>query len=131
MCRWEPRISLDVHWGFAGVEARDAPGVHGVAPSRFPWEDIAGWLWEACDSLDEELLLRELESRPRPTWMKAACSETTVRNATAKEWVGSVARSGENVLRLSLFGHWVRSPQQTETGSASTSRLRLLVIPND
>ena len=29
-------------------------------------------LWEACELLDEQLLLSELEGRPRAAWMKTA-----------------------------------------------------------
>lgn len=42
----------------------------GARPSSFPWSDIAEWLWEACELLDGNLLLAELEGRPRAVWMK-------------------------------------------------------------
>ena len=39
-------------------------------PSRICWEDIKEWLWAVCEYLDLDLLVAELEGRPRAVWMK-------------------------------------------------------------
>ena len=44
----------------------------GSHPSQFSWADIADWLWEACDTIDADLLAGELDGRPRSAWMKTA-----------------------------------------------------------
>jgi hypothetical protein len=44
----------------------------GARPASFSWEDIGEWLREACEHLDENALMEELEGRPRATWMKTA-----------------------------------------------------------
>ena len=72
VCRWEPRLPIDLMWGLPVWKPETLLVFMVARPSQFVWEDIADWLWEACDSLDQELLLGELEGRPRSTWMKAA-----------------------------------------------------------
>ena len=72
VCRWEPNLPVDDMWGLPVWKPETLLVFMVSRPSQFVWEDIADWLWEACDSLDEELLFGELEDRPRSTWMKAA-----------------------------------------------------------
>ena len=72
VCRWAPRIPLDEVEGLPVWRPETLLVFMGARPSSFPWEDIAEWLWEACESLDEQLLLSELEGRSRAAWMKTA-----------------------------------------------------------
>ena len=72
ICRWEPRVDLDVMWGLPVWKPETLLAFMVARPSRFQWEDIADWLADACYDLDEELMLGELDGRPRSTWMKAA-----------------------------------------------------------
>ena len=72
ICRWEPRVDVDVMWGLPVWKPETLLAFMVARPSRFPWEDIADWLPDACHDLDEELMLGELDGRPRSTWMKAA-----------------------------------------------------------
>lgn len=72
VCRWEPRLAVDDMWGLPVWKPETLVVFMAARPSQFVWEDIADWLWELCDSLDEALLVGELERRPRSMWMKAA-----------------------------------------------------------
>ena len=70
--RWLPQIDLDEVHGLPVWKPETLLVFMGSRPSRFPWEDIAEWLWEACENLDMRLLLAELAGRPRGAWMKTA-----------------------------------------------------------
>ena len=72
MCRWAPQIPLDEIDGLPVWKPETLLVFMGARPSSFPWEYIAEWLWEACESLDEHLLLSVLESRSWAAWMKTA-----------------------------------------------------------
>ena len=72
MCRWQPQIPLDKIRGLPVWKPETLLVFMGARPSSFPWSDIAEWLWEACELLNENLLLAELENRPRAVWMKTA-----------------------------------------------------------
>ena len=70
--RWAPQIPLDRIDGLPVWKPETLVVYMGARPVSFSWEDIAEWLWEACESLDGDLLLEELEGRPRAVWMKTA-----------------------------------------------------------
>ena len=70
--RWRPQIPLDEINGLPVWKPETLLAFMAARPSSFPWGDIAEWLWEACESLDERLLLSELEGRSRAAWMKTA-----------------------------------------------------------
>ena len=72
VCRWQPQIPLDEIEGLPVWKPETLLVFMGARPSSLSWEDIAEWLWEACETLDEDLLLGELEGRPRAAWMKTA-----------------------------------------------------------
>ena len=72
VCRWQPQIPLDEIEGLPVWKPETLLVFMGARPSSFSWEDIAEWLWEACELLDEQLLLGDLEGRPRAAWMKTA-----------------------------------------------------------
>ena len=72
VCRWEPRISLDVVWGLPIWKPETMLVFMASQPSQFSWADISEWLWEAYDSVETDLLLAELDGRPRSAWMKTA-----------------------------------------------------------
>lgn len=70
VCRWEPRIPVDVVWGLPIWKPETLLVFMAARPSQFSWADIADWLWEACDSIDADVLSAELDGRPRSTWVK-------------------------------------------------------------
>jgi len=70
--RWEPRLGLDRVHGLPIWKPETLFVYMAARPNRFPWSDIADWLSEGCSSLSPDLLLAELESRPRAVWMKTA-----------------------------------------------------------
>lgn len=70
--RWAPKIDLDEIYGLPMWKPETLLVYMAARPSRISWEDIAEWLWAACEGLDFDLLLAELEGRPRAVWMKAA-----------------------------------------------------------
>ncbi len=72
LCRWEPRIAVDVTWGLPMWKPETMLVFMASQPSQFSWADIAEWLWEACDSIDADLVVAELDGRPRSAWMKTA-----------------------------------------------------------
>lgn len=72
VCRWEPQIPLDEIEGLPVWKPETLLVFMGARPGSFPWSDIAEWLWEGCEPLEEDLLLNELEGRPRATWIKTA-----------------------------------------------------------
>ena len=70
--RWAPQIPLDEIDGLPVWKPETLVVYMGARPVSFSWEDIAEWLWQACECLNEDLLLAELEGRPRAVWMKTA-----------------------------------------------------------
>ena len=72
VCRWQPQIPLDEIEGLPVWKPETLLVFMGARPSSFPWSDIAEWLWEACEPLNQHLLLGELDGRPRAVWMKTA-----------------------------------------------------------
>ena len=70
--RWEPRIGLDEILGLGMWKPETLLCYMAARPSRICWEDIQEWLWAVCENLDVDLLLAELEGRPRANWMKTA-----------------------------------------------------------
>ena len=72
VCRWEPRIPLDVLEGLPVWKPETLLVFMASQPSQFQWDDISEWLWEACDRIDKDLLRSELNGRPRSAWAKTA-----------------------------------------------------------
>ena len=70
--RWTPQVPFDEIDGLPVWKPETLLVFMGARPASFPWSDIAEWLWEACDSLERDLLLAELDGRPRAVWMKTA-----------------------------------------------------------
>ena len=69
---WAPQIGLDEIHGLPMWKPETLVAYMAARPSRISWEDIAEWLWAACEGLELGLLLAELEGRPRAVWMKTA-----------------------------------------------------------
>ncbi|WP_419946899.1 hypothetical protein [Candidatus Poriferisodalis sp.] len=72
MCRWDPQIPLDDVHGLPVWKPETLVVFMASHPSKFSWDGISDWLWEACDELQHQLLLAELHDRPRAAWMKTA-----------------------------------------------------------
>ncbi|MDE0171379.1 MAG: hypothetical protein OXS29_18030 [bacterium] len=68
--RWEPQIGLDELHGLPMWKPETLLCYMAARPSRLCWEDVSEWLWAVCENLDVDLLLAELERRPRAVWMK-------------------------------------------------------------
>ena len=68
--RWAPQIDLDTIHGLGMWKPETLIAYMAARPSRISWEDIKQWLWALCEHLDLDLLLAELEGRPRAVWMK-------------------------------------------------------------
>ena len=72
LCRWVPQIPLDEVEGLPVWKPETLVVFMGARPKSFRWAGISEWLQQACQRLDEGLLLAELEGRPRAVWMKTA-----------------------------------------------------------
>ena len=70
--RWQPRIPLDTLHGLPVWKPETLVAYMGTRPGRFPWTDIAEWLWEACEGVDPALVAAELEGRPPGAWARTA-----------------------------------------------------------
>ncbi|WP_419850206.1 type IV toxin-antitoxin system AbiEi family antitoxin [Candidatus Poriferisocius sp.] len=70
--RWQPRIPLDTLHGLPVWKPETLLAYMGTRPGRFPWTDIAEWLWEACEGVDPALIAAELEGRPPGAWARTA-----------------------------------------------------------
>ena len=70
--RWQPRIPLDTLHGLPVWKPETLLAYMGTRPGRFPWTDIAEWLWGACESVDPALITAELEGRPPGAWARTA-----------------------------------------------------------
>lgn len=70
--RWEPRIGMDELLGLPMWKPETLLCYMAARPSRISWEDVKEWLWAVCENLDVDLLLAELDGRPRGVWMKTA-----------------------------------------------------------
>ena len=68
--RWEPRIGLDQFCGLPMWKPETLLCYMAARPSRISWEDINEWLWAVCENLELDLLVAELDGRPRAVWMK-------------------------------------------------------------
>ena len=68
--RWYPQIDLDQFCGLPMWKPETLLCYMAARPSRISWEDVNEWLWAVCENLDLDLLLAELEGRPRAVWMK-------------------------------------------------------------
>ena len=68
--RWEPRIGLDQLHGLPMWKPETLLCYMAARPSRISWEDVNEWLWAVCENLELDLLVAELEGRPRAVWMK-------------------------------------------------------------
>ena len=71
-CAGEPRIPLDTIHGLPVWKPETLLAYMGARPARFPWTDIAEWLWEPCENVDTHLLAAELEGRPPAAWARTA-----------------------------------------------------------
>lgn len=72
VCKWDPQIPLDEVHGLPVWKPETLVAFMASHPSKFSWDGISDWLWEACDELQQQLLLDELQDRPRAAWMKTA-----------------------------------------------------------
>lgn len=70
--RWRPRIPLEVVHGLPVWKPETLLAFMGTRPGRFPWTDIAEWLWEACEAVRPGLVAAELEGRPPGAWARTA-----------------------------------------------------------
>lgn len=68
--RWDPRIGFDEFFGLPMWKPETLLCYLAARPSRISWEDVNEWLWAVCENLELDLLLAELEGRPRAVWMK-------------------------------------------------------------
>ena len=57
---WQPRIPLDVIHGLGVWKPETLVSFMGTRPGKFPWTDIAEWLWEMCESVDPMLVAANL-----------------------------------------------------------------------
>ena len=69
--RWEPQIGMDEFCGLPMWKPETMLCYMAARPSRICWEDVSEWLWALCENLNLDLLLAELERKPRAVWMKA------------------------------------------------------------
>ena len=72
VARWQPRIPLDTIHGLPVWKPETLLAFMGARPARFPWTDIAEWLWEPCEMADTQLLAEELQGRPPAVWARTA-----------------------------------------------------------
>ena len=72
MLRWQPRIPLDTIHGLPVWKPETLLSYMGARPARFPWTDIAEWLWEPCENVDTHLVAAELEGHPPAAWARTA-----------------------------------------------------------
>ena len=70
--RWQHRIPLDEVHGLPVWRPETLLAYMSVHPSRFPWSDIAEWLWELCDVVDSDLVADELLRHSSAAWARAA-----------------------------------------------------------
>ncbi len=70
--RWTPRIPLDVIHGLPVWKPETLLAFMGARPARFPWSDIAEWLWEPCEAADPSLVAAELDGHPPAAWARTA-----------------------------------------------------------
>ena len=68
--RWDPQIGFDEFLGLPMCKRETLLCYLAARPSRICWEDVQEWLWAVCENLELDLLLTELEGRPRPVRMK-------------------------------------------------------------
>lgn len=68
--RWAPQIGMDKLHGLPMWKPETLLCYMAARPSRISWEDVHEWLWAVCENLHLDLLLAELEGRPRAVWMK-------------------------------------------------------------
>ena len=69
---WGPRVPLDVVHGLPVWAPETLIAFMGARPGKFPWSDIAEWLWEPCENIDPMLVATELEGHPPAAWARAA-----------------------------------------------------------
>ncbi|MGH7572983.1 MAG: type IV toxin-antitoxin system AbiEi family antitoxin [Gemmatimonadota bacterium] len=73
----------------------------GAQPQSFrDWPNIGEWLSEACDRLEPELLLLELEGRPRSTWMRTGYILETGGGAAIADRLRELAPPGRGPFYL-------------------------------
>lgn len=70
--RWDPQIDMDEIHGLPMWKPETLLSYMAARPARISWEDVNEWLWALCEHLDIDLLVAELEGRPRGVWMKTA-----------------------------------------------------------
>ena len=70
--RWTPRIPFDVIHGLPVWKPETLLAYMGARPARFPWSDIAEWLWEPCETADPSLIAAELDGHPQAAWARTA-----------------------------------------------------------
>ena len=70
--RWRHQIPLDEIDGLPVWKPETLLAHMSAHPGRFPWSDIAEWLWELCDPVNHDLLAAELAGHPTAVWARAA-----------------------------------------------------------
>ena len=68
--RWDPQIDMDQFCGLPMWKPETLLCYMASRPSRISWEDVNEWLWAVCEHLEFDLLVAELEGRPRAVSMK-------------------------------------------------------------
>lgn len=103
VCRWEPQVPLDEVHGLPVWKPETLVVFMAARPSKFSWDGISDWIWEACDGLREQTLVAELNGRPRSVWMKTAhLVNEGERDDLAQSVADAAPRSGKGPY---VFGY--------------------------
>lgn len=70
--RWQHCIPLDEIHGLPIWKPETLLAYMSVHPGRFPWSDIAEWLWELCEVVNPQLVTAELSGHSSGAWARAA-----------------------------------------------------------
>ena len=113
--RWRNQIPLDVIHGLPVWKPETLLAHMSTQPGRFPWSDIAEWLWELCDVASHDLLAAELEGHPTAAWARAAyllhrgertdTAEKLLEHVDVRE--GGPHYFGRRIARLDDRFHWI------------------------
>ena len=94
--RWAPKIPLDTIHDLPVWKPETMVAFMGTHPSKFPWSDISEWLFELCETVEPELVARELEGRPAAAWARTAYLIDRGENPAAAEAVAEAGPSLNN-----------------------------------
>ena len=99
--RWAPQIDMDEIFGLPMWKPETLVCYMAARPSRISWEDIHEWLWAVCENLDQDLLVAELDGRPRAVWMKAGyLADVGERPALGEALVAAAPATGRGPYML-------------------------------